>query len=163
MAGALDATGDRLVWVAAAKKNSSLFIALLEKLLQVCADRSVIHMILDNYGIHSSRQTQAWLAEHAVKLRLHFLPPYCPDDNRIARRVWRELHANVTRNHTCDSMQELLHEVSYYLQSRNRAAIRRWLRCAWGYLGIPFGRSTQRLVGRRTHALRPNSCDRIDS
>jgi len=130
VAGAMDAVTDRLVWVGQARKNSGLFIALLEKLLTVYANRRVIHVILDNYGIHTSRQTQAWLAEQGARLRLHFLPPYCPDDNRIERRVWRELHAHVTRNHTCRSIAELMHEVSYYLQSRNRDAKRRWLRCA---------------------------------
>ena len=30
---------------------------------------------------------------------LHFLPPYCPDHNRI-ERLWKDLHDNVTRNHT---------------------------------------------------------------
>lgn len=130
LAGAMDARTDRLVWVAAAKKNSSLFIALLKKLLLRYADRQVIHVILDNFCIHSSRQTQAWLAEHGQRLRLHFLPPYCPDDNRIERCVWRELHANVTRNHRCASMQQLMNDVEYHLKSRNRAAQRRWLRCA---------------------------------
>jgi transposase len=56
-------------------------------------------VILDNYQIHCSRQTRAWLAEFGKRIWLHFLPPYYPDDNRIERKVWRELHANLTRNH----------------------------------------------------------------
>jgi transposase len=130
LAGAMDAQTDRLVRVAGAKKNSGLFIELLKKLLKEYADKQVIHVILDNYGIHSSRQTRAWLTEHGQRIRLHFLPPYCPDDNRIERCVWRELHANVTRNHRCASMEQLMDEVVYYLMRRNRAAKRRWLRCA---------------------------------
>jgi transposase len=55
----------------------------------------VIDVICDNYQPHVSRTTRLWLAEHGARLRLHFLPPYCPDDNRIERRVWREVHANV--------------------------------------------------------------------
>jgi transposase len=130
VAGALDAVTDRLVWVSGVRKNSLLFIELLKKLRQVYADKTVIHVILDNYAIHSSRQTQAWLTEHGRRLRLHFLPPYCPDDNRIERRVWRELHANVTRNHDCETIGQLMDEVVYHLMSRNRAAKKRWLRCA---------------------------------
>ena len=64
-------------------------------------------MILDNFVIHSSQQTQLWLAEHGGKFRLHFLPPYCPDDNRIERKVWREMHANVTVNHGRDDIEKL--------------------------------------------------------
>ena len=122
VAGAMDAKTDRLVWVKAERKNSRLFLDLLKRLLAEYPDRGVIHVILDNYVIHSSRQTRLWLAEHGQKFRLHFLPPYCPDDNRIERKVWREVHANVTVNHTCETIEELMIEVVYYLMSYNRRA-----------------------------------------
>ena len=54
---------------------------------------------------------------------LHFLPPYCPDHNRI-ERLWQDLHANVTRNHRCVSMDELLLRVRSFLLAYND---RRWL------------------------------------
>ena len=120
VAGALDARTGRVIWVDADRKSGTLFIALLQRLLQVHADRRVIHVILDNYVIHSSRAVQAAIAGYAGRVVLHFLPPYCPDDNRIERCVWRELHANVTRNHRCHSMTELMHEVRRYLVARNR-------------------------------------------
>ena len=120
LAGAMDATSDRLVWVRGEKKNSRLFIDLLKKLLLTYTDKKVIHVILDNYVIHSSKQTRLWLAEFGQKFRLHFLPPYCPDDNRIERKVWRETHANVTVNHRCETIEELMGEAVYYLMSHNR-------------------------------------------
>ena len=55
----------------------------------------------------------------AVKFELHFLPPYCPDHNRI-ERIWKDLHDNVTRNHRCTTMDELMAEVRSYLTARNR-------------------------------------------
>jgi transposase len=120
LAGALDARTDRLVWVRGGRKNSRLFLDLLKRLSAEYADRELIHVVLDNYTIHSSKQTKRWLAERGPKFRLHFLPPYCPDDNRIERRVWREVHANVTVNHTCASIGELMGEVVHYLKSHNR-------------------------------------------
>lgn len=122
LAGALDARTDHLVWVKGERKTSRLFLDLLQKLLEVYADREVIHVVLDNYVIHSSKQTRSWLSEFGRKFRLHFLPPYCPDDNRIERKVWREMHANVTVNHRCSTIEELMREVSYYLMSHNRRA-----------------------------------------
>jgi transposase len=122
LAGAMDAQTDRLVWVKAERKNSGLFIELLKKLLAAYADKKVIHVILDNFCIHSSRQTRLWLGEFGQKFRLHFLPPYCPDDNRIERKVWREMHANVTVNHRCQTIEQLMREVVYYLMSHNRRA-----------------------------------------
>lgn len=122
LAGAMDATTDRVMWVKGDRKNSGLFIALLKKLLIEYADRTVIHVICDNFSIHSSKQTRAWLAEHGAKFRLHFLPPYCPDDNRIERKVWREMHANVTVNHRCETIEELIDDVVHYLMTHNRRA-----------------------------------------
>jgi hypothetical protein len=37
-------------------------------------------------------------------------------------RVWEDLHANVTRNHTCKDMPSLMRQVRYYLRKRNRRA-----------------------------------------
>ena len=127
-AAAMDAQTERLVWVKAKKKNSLLFIDLLKKLLKTYANRNVIHVVLDNYGIHTSRQTQAWLGEFGQKIRLHFLPPYDPDDNRIERKLWREVHANVTINHCCEDIDGLYGEVVGYLMRHNRRADRLGIR-----------------------------------
>jgi len=122
-AAAMDARTDELVWVKGERKNSRLFIDLLKKLLARYADKAVIHVVLDNYTIHSSRQTRLWLAEFGGgKFRLHFLPPYCPDDNRIERKLWREMHANVTVNHRCSTIKQLVGEVVYYLMKHNHEA-----------------------------------------
>jgi transposase len=121
LAGALDARTGQLLWVEGARKTSTLFIALLGKLLQTYAAAPVIHVILDNYRIHDSKIVQAALRGFAERIQLHFLPPYCPDDNKI-ERVWQDLHANVTRNHTCPHMAQLMYEVRYYLRKRNRKA-----------------------------------------
>jgi transposase len=121
LAGAMDAKTDRLTWVKGRRKDSRLFIELLKKLLAEYRGKKAIHVILDNYAIHNSKQTRAWLAEHGgAKFRLHFLPPYCPDDNRIERKVWREMHANVTVNHRCETIEELTDEVVHYLTTHNR-------------------------------------------
>lgn len=123
-AAAMDARTDRLTWVMGRKKDSGLFIDLLKRLLTVYAAAKVVHVILDNYTIHSSRRTRAWIKEHGARLRLHFLPPYCPDDNRIERGVFREMHANVTRNHQQEEIENLVHDVSVYFRGRNRRLTR---------------------------------------
>ena len=136
-AGAPDAATGRLVWAKfgpegqrAVRKDSGLFIGLLRRLSKEYAGREVVHVILDNYAIHGSRRTKRWPAGHGQKFRPHFLPPYCPDDNRIGRKVWREPHANVTRNHECRRTDERMNEVTPYLMRHNRAAKLRWLRSA---------------------------------
>jgi transposase len=121
LAGAQDVRTGQIHWVEAKQKNSYLFWDLLYVLTKVYAQAKVIHVILDNYGIHSSNIIGIALANFASRVRLHFLPPYSPDDNAI-ERVWKDLHANVTRNHNCATMTELMAEVRYYLRKRNRRA-----------------------------------------
>ncbi len=119
LAGALDAASGKLTWVRAERKNSLLFIGLIRKLTLDHPEARVIHVVLDNYKIHSSKATRAAVAALGGKVVLHFLPPYSPDGNRI-ERVWLDLHANVTRNHRCRDMPELMNNVYSYLRNRNR-------------------------------------------
>jgi transposase len=120
LAGALDVRTGLVVWVEGVRKTSYLFLDLLDKLIAQYPEARRVHLILDNYRIHSSAVVQAALHGYlAGKVELHFLPPYCPEHNRI-ERVWQDLHANVTRNHRCADMTALMREVSYYLRKRNR-------------------------------------------
>lgn len=121
LAGALNAKTRRLTWVEGEQKNSLLFLQLLYKLVTETYPKARrIHLVLDNFGIHDSQQVRLALkSEKGSKIQLHFLPPYCPDHNRI-ERVWKDLHDNVTRNHRCAGMEELMLEVRQYLQTRNR-------------------------------------------
>jgi len=121
LAGALDAKTGKLTWVEWDRKDSDLFIRQLWQLVgRDYPNAKCIHIILDNYSIHSSHRTQIALAALGNRVRLHFLPPYCPDHNRI-ERVWRDLHDNVTRNHRCSTMNQLMEEVRAYLYTRQRA------------------------------------------
>ena len=119
LAGAQDAKTGELICVEGEKKNSLLFILLLWELVQRYSTAKTIHVILDNYSIHNTEQVRVSLAtKEGQRLQLHFLPPYCPDHNRI-ERTWRDLHANVTRNHTCDDMTSLMRNVHHYLKKAN--------------------------------------------
>jgi transposase len=119
LAGAKDVRTGQLHWVEGEKKDSWLFLEMLHKLTVAYAGAKVIHVILDNFSIHSSKIVIVALSHFASRVSLQFLPPYSPDENAI-ERVWQDLHANVTRNHTCASMAELMQEVRHYLNERNR-------------------------------------------
>jgi transposase len=129
LAGALDVDTGEVLWVEGPRKTSALFVTLLQKLLARYPDAAVIHVILDNYRIHDSQITHAALRGMDSRIRLHFLPPYCPTSNKLDR-VWQDLHANVTRNHTCPDMTSLMIEVRSYLRKRNRHALARQRRSA---------------------------------
>jgi transposase len=122
LAGALDVRTGALHWVEGEKKDSWLFVRLLGQLYLHYRRAKVIHVILDNYGIHGSELVAWGLLQAKGRIKLHFLPPYCPKDNRI-ERVWEDLHANVTRNHTCPDIDSLLAAVHDYLQRRCQLAL----------------------------------------
>ena len=120
LCGALDAVSDKLTWVAGERKNSLLFIDTLKALARAYAGQHV-HVILDNFRIHDSKASQEAVASFEGRIVLHFLPPYCPDGNRIERE-WLDLHAQVTRNHRCRDIDELMQEIRAWLARRNRKA-----------------------------------------
>ena len=116
LAGALHTRTGEVFWVGNGRKNSHLFLQLLRRLGATFPHAPKLHVILDNYGIHSSRLVRYALAEEFHgRVVLHFLPPYSPQLNRI-ERLWRELHANVTRNHRCRTLPELLRRVAAFLR-----------------------------------------------
>jgi len=69
LAGAMDATSDRAIRVRGERKTSRLFVDLLKRRLVEYQDKAVIHVVLDNFIIHSSRQTRLWLAEFGHRFR----------------------------------------------------------------------------------------------
>lgn len=121
--GALNVQTGCIEYVAGERKNSLLFLSTLERLLKAYPDAVMIHIVLDNFRIHSSKQVQAWMKQNGHRIRLHFLPPYCPDHNKIERK-WRDLHAAVTRNHRCKTIEELMSNVQRWLKERNRESRR---------------------------------------
>jgi len=129
LAGSLNAATGRLTWVEAERKTSDLFIAMLWQLLKDYPNAKCIHVVLDNFKIHSSVRAKLALANVGPRIKLHFLPPYCPDHNKI-ERVWKDLHDNVTRNHTCRTMAQLMEDVYAYLRRRRRALRHEYVRCA---------------------------------
>jgi transposase len=114
LAGALDVRTGALHTTGAAKKGAALFCELLRLVANTYPRARRIHLIVDNYGVHSAHSVRRLLDEMNGRLVLHFLPPYCPDANRI-ERVWQDLHANVTRNHRCKTMRRLLANARSYL------------------------------------------------
>jgi transposase len=130
LAGALNARSGRLAWVEGDRKTSALFIALVDHLVNRAYARArIIHIVLDNFRIHSSRAVEAARRRWGNRVQFHFLPPYCPDHNRI-ERLWKDLHDNVTRNHTCREMSELMQRVHDYLEPRRRTGQHRYTQAA---------------------------------
>jgi transposase len=72
-------------------------IALLEAIEALYPLLVLIHVFLDNASYHHAKLVQEWLARPGCRIKLHFIPSYCPHLNPI-ERLWGVMHRNVTHN-----------------------------------------------------------------
>ncbi len=115
LAGVPHAGNGRVLSVSGIKKNSSLFIAMQEKLRRHYRRAKTITLILDNDIIHKSKQTERWLKKNP-KFCLVFQPVYSPWVNHI-ERLWHKLHETITCNHQCRGMANLLARVKHFMDT----------------------------------------------
>lgn len=98
-------------------RDSKLFLAHLDDLRRRLRRYRKLHVICDNAKCHLSEEVMIYLWEHRERVEVHLLPAYSPDANPI-ERVWWHLHEEVTRNHRCQTMEELLELTFAWLGSR---------------------------------------------
>ena len=115
VAGALHAHSGRLVWVEHEKKNTAVFLKLLNALRSAYRRAQRVVLILDNYIIHKTHAVAQWLATNP-KFELLFQPVYYPWVNRI-ERLWKAMHDTVTRNHRCNTLYELCQDVKRFFRA----------------------------------------------
>ncbi len=95
------------------RKNSVLFVKLLQQLRSRYRRANKLVLILDNYRIHKSQLVERWLQGNP-KFQLLFQPVYHPWVN-VIERLWKAMHDTVIRNHRCRSMFELCQYVARFL------------------------------------------------
>lgn len=72
-------------------------IQLMQKLLAANPGASTIHVYADNARYHHARALKDWLRTQGTRIKMHFLPSYCPHLNPI-ERLWAAMHRAVTHN-----------------------------------------------------------------
>ncbi len=109
-------TGQVFVTEAAPKqgRNGALFLKHLDDLRRRLRRYKKIHVICDNAGSHTSLEVIQYLWKWEGRIEVHLLPRYSPDLNPI-ERVWWHLHEDITRNHRCKDLEELLDQVFAWL------------------------------------------------
>ncbi|MCA1837319.1 MAG: IS630 family transposase [Actinobacteria bacterium] len=122
LAGSLHWRTGTLLCTQGPARDSDLFVRHLEDLRRRLRRYRVIHVICDNARFHASAAVAAWYGQWYGRVVLHFLPKYAPDLNPI-ERVWWHLHEEITRNHTCQTIAELVDLTFAWLTARNPFAI----------------------------------------
>ncbi|EEN6514122.1 IS630 family transposase, partial [Salmonella enterica subsp. enterica] len=114
LAGALYCGTGKVSYVGGNSKSPALFVSLLKRLKATYRRAKTITLIVDNYIIHKSRETERWLKENP-KFRVIYQPVYSPRMNHV-ERLWQALHDTTTRNHQCRSMWQLLKKVRHFME-----------------------------------------------
>src|SRR6476619_7341836 len=71
--------------------NAGSTIRLLESIEALFPLLAYIHVFLDNARYHHPKVVQEWLARPGCRIKLHFIPSYCPHLNPI-ERLWGLMH-----------------------------------------------------------------------
>ena len=81
-----------------------------------------IHVFLDNARYHHAKLVSEWLSRPGCRIKLHFLPAYCPHLNPI-ERLWGVMHKNITHNKTYGTCGEFAETTLEFLRDE---VPRRW-------------------------------------
>jgi transposase len=98
--------------------NSASTIRLLTKLERLYPLAEKIHVILDNARYYHSKQVRDWLARHK-KIKLHFLPAYCPNLNLI-ERLWKFFNGKVRNNRYYDTFANFTQACRNFFRCRKK-------------------------------------------
>jgi len=103
--GAIDLETGRTVMKDVLAVDALSTILLLTALETLYPDMRLIHVFLDNARYHHAKLVKAWLERPDCRIRLHFVPAYCPHLNPI-ERLWGLMHRHVTHNKSYPSFQD---------------------------------------------------------
>ena len=102
--GAVDLETGQTRMLEVATVDAASTIMLLTAIEAMYPGKRLIHLFVDNARYHHAKLVQAWLAQPECRVRLHFVPAYCPHLNPI-ERLWGLMHRHTTHNRCHASFQ----------------------------------------------------------
>ena len=95
--GAIDLETGQTRMIEVETVDAASTIRLLESIEAFYPMLARIHVFLDNARYHHAKLVRSWLERPGCRIRLHFVPSYCPHLNPI-ERLWGVMHKQVTHN-----------------------------------------------------------------
>jgi transposase len=95
--GAIDVQTGQFTFMENLTINTEMTIQFLEKISNVYKGKEKIHIFLDNARYQKNYKIDEWIIANGNRIKLHFLPVYCPHLNPI-ERLWHIMIKNATRN-----------------------------------------------------------------
>jgi hypothetical protein len=116
IAGAWNPATGEVHWAEGTRKNTELFVKLLQQLVEAYPKARRIHLIVDNWICHKCKKLTKLLRKAGLDEKIHFvyLPTYSPKYNPI-ERLWKCLHDTTTRNHKHKLIEALMDAVRAFM------------------------------------------------
>jgi transposase len=113
--GAIDLETGATRMIEATTIDALSTIALLMAIALMYPTKRLIHVFLDNAKYHHAVLVQAWLARPGCRIKLHYIPSYCPHLDPI-ERLWGLMHRHVTHNRSYATYNEFCRSVLHFLR-----------------------------------------------
>ena len=115
--GALDLETGKTAMIEVETVDAASTITLLEAIEAMYSLMAVIHVFLDNARYHHAALVQQWLAQPGRRIKLHFIPAYCPHLNPI-ERLWGVMHRHLTHNKSWRDCRTFATAVMWFLRDK---------------------------------------------
>jgi transposase len=115
--GALDLETGKTAMIEVETVDAASTIKLLETIEARYPKVALVHVFLDNARYHHAVLVQQWLAQTGRRIKLHFIPSYCPHLNPI-ERLWGVMHKHLTHNRTWRDFHAFADAVLSFLRDK---------------------------------------------
>ena len=113
--GAIDLETGKTKMIEVLTVNALSTIALLLAIETMYPQKRWIHVFLDNARYHHAELVQEWLARPGCRIKLHFIPTYCPHLDPI-ERLWGLMHKKITHNRSYAKFTDFCTSVLTFLR-----------------------------------------------
>ena len=115
--GAIDLESGQTRMIEVLSVDAKSTIALLSSIENLYPTMRRIHVFLDNARYHHAKIVRDWLAEPERRIKLHFVPAYCPHLNPI-ERLWGLMHKFLTHNRCYATFREFCDALLGFLRDK---------------------------------------------
>ena len=113
--GAIDLETGKTRMIEVTTVDAQSTIALLIAIAFMYPSKRLIHVFLDNAKYHHAQIVQEWLARPGCRIKVHYIPSYCPHLDPI-ERLWGLMHRNVTHNRCYATYNDFCNSVLRFLR-----------------------------------------------
>jgi transposase len=113
--GAIDLETGKTRMIEVTTVDAKSTIALLMAIASMFPSKKLVHVFLDNAKYHHAQLVEEWLARPGCRIKIHYIPSYCPHLDPI-ERLWGLMHKKVTHNRRHATYNDFCNSVLRFLR-----------------------------------------------